>query len=84
MKTYQVNVKNKQGEYELEGIFTSLNEIADYLDAPKKVVLAIFNCEYHKIASIYNNITIDRVYSVADYLADRAEDVDDDQEPLYA
>jgi hypothetical protein len=58
-KTFTLLLLNDQtGEYETEGYFTTLREIALYLDIPKGEITKIANCDYHLTSAEYHSIAI--------------------------
>jgi len=69
--TYEVMLRNSNGEYEFEGVFTSLSEIADYLEMPKTTITAIFNHEHPSA-----DIVIDRVYGAREFTDDLSKETD--------
>lgn len=69
-KTYEVFLDNGNGQYEFEGVFTSLKEVALYLEIPKAIVTQIANGEYDDIANEYKTIIINQVFGPHEYQAD--------------
>ena len=61
-KIYEVFLDNGNGQYEFEGVFTSLREVSLYLEIPKGVVDAIASGDYDAIDDQYENIVINRVF----------------------
>lgn len=57
-KVYELSMYNgATDKLELEGIFTTLGQIALYLEVPKNVVNAIFNSEYDRVpANLYDAV----------------------------
>lgn len=56
---YEVHVMDPvTKKWTMEGVFTSLKEVAHYLDIPKATVTKIYNCEYDLLGVRCNNISI--------------------------
>lgn len=52
---------------QLEGVFSSISEIADYLGIRKATVTAIVNAEYETVKPVWHKYAIIRLYTPEEY-----------------